>query len=155
MSKNAISIDQLKLACEHVNAMKNAGVTENLAIRTLELFADVYAKLHTGGSASPHHIRHVELRSIKARKLLEADPDLNPGDSLRVEHGTPRRAFARKVLDLHHEGKLNKTAMDKLVARYWKLAVITIDEDLCLNKVARSKMFDTPEERWAQAGIKF
>ena len=155
MSKNAISINQLMLACEHAKAMRGAGVTENLSIRTLELFADVYAKLHSGGSASPHHVRQVELWSVKARKLLETDPDLKPRDCLRVEHGTPRRALARKILELHMEGKLNRNTMNKLVARYWKLAVITIDEDLRLNKVARSRMFDTPEERWAEAGIKF
>ncbi len=44
--------------------------------------------------------------------------------------------------------------MAKLVKRYWKLAVITLEEDERLNKVARSKTFKTPEERWAAAGIK-
>ena len=57
MSKNAISIDQLKLVCRHVEEMRAAGISENLAIRTLELFADLYAKLHNGGKASPNHVR--------------------------------------------------------------------------------------------------
>ncbi len=35
------------------------------------------------------------------------------------------------------------------------LAVITLDEDQRLNKYARSPMFDTPEERWREAGIEF
>ena len=43
MIKNRISIEHLKLACRHVQELIAAGVSENLAIRTLELFADVYA----------------------------------------------------------------------------------------------------------------
>ena len=35
------------------------------------------------------------------------------------------------------------------------LAGITLDEDQRLNKYARSPMFDTPEERWREAGIEF
>jgi hypothetical protein len=38
--------------------------------------------------------------------------------------------------------------MAKLVKRYWKLAVITLEEDNRLNKVARSRAFKTPEARW-------
>jgi hypothetical protein len=45
--------------------------------------------------------------------------------------------------------------MAKLVERYWKLAVISLEEDKRLNKVARSKAFKTPEDRWAAAGIEF
>ncbi len=45
--------------------------------------------------------------------------------------------------------------MQRLVERYWKLAVITLEEDQRLNKVARSKMYDTPEKRWSAAGINF
>lgn len=155
MSKNAVTIDQLTLACRHVEEMKAAGVTENLAIRTLETFADVYAKLYKGGTASPHHVDQVKLWSIDATRLRKAEPDLKPKDHLRVEHGTPRRAFARKVLDLHECGKLNEKTMNRLVERYWKLAVITIAEDQRLNKIARDKMLNTPEERWDAARIKF
>lgn len=155
VSKNAITIAQLELACRHVGEMIAAGVTENLAIRTLELFADVYAKLHTGGNASPHHVDQVKLWSIEARKLRDTTPRLKPRDNFRVEHGTPRREFARKVLELYRKDELNTTTMIGLVDRYWKLSVITLNEDQRLNKVARSKMFDTPEERWKRAGIKF
>jgi hypothetical protein len=34
-------------------------------------------------------------------------------------------------------------------------AVITIDEDVRLNKVARCKSFESPAERWAAVGIEF
>jgi hypothetical protein len=154
-SKNLVTIEHLSLACKHVCEMRAIGVTENSAIRTLELFADVYAKLHMGGSATPHHVGQVKLWSIKAREIRASIPDAKPRDHYRVEHGTPRRSFARQVLELYHQKKLNKEAMAKLVEQYWKLAVITLEEDRNLNKVARSKAFDTPEERWAAAGIEF
>jgi N-glycosylase/DNA lyase len=45
--------------------------------------------------------------------------------------------------------------MNTLVKRDYKLAVITVDEDRRLNRIARSKTFDAPEKRWAAAGISF
>ena len=127
----------------------------DLAIRTLELFADVYAKLLTGGSATPHHISQVKLWSHAALQRKAANPEAKPRDHFRVEHGTPRRAFARKVMELYRAEVLSEQTMDVLVNQLWKLAVITIDEDAKLNKVARSHAFETPEERWAAAGISF
>jgi hypothetical protein len=135
--------------------MISAGVTENLAIRTLELFADVYAKFHVIGNTSPHSVRQVKLWSVKARALLTATPDAKPRDYLRVEHGTPRRGFARKLLALYQKNELTAATMVELVDRDYRLAVITLEEDQYLNRIARSKMFDTPEERWAAAGIEF
>jgi len=155
MSKNKITITQLEISCRHVQEMQAADVTENFAIRTLELFADVYAKVLMGGSVIPHHVSKVELWSVEALKLRKEKPDSKPKELFRVEHGTPRRAFARKVFDLYLENNLNEQSMQSLVHKYWKLAVITIPEDQRLNKVSRSKMFDTPEERWATAEIKF
>jgi len=156
-SKNTITIAQLELACRHVKEMIDADVTENLAIRSLELFADVYAKLLTGGNASPHHVDQVksELWSVEARRERDANPNAKPKDHFRVEQGTPRRGFARKVLNLYENVNLNEESMQELVEQYWKLAVITLEEDRNLNKVARSKIFDTPQKRWAEAGIKF
>jgi len=155
VSKNAVTIEHLELACRHVKEMIEAGVTENLAIRTLELFTDVYAKLRIGGSATPHHVDQVTLWSVKARHLRDALPDAKPMTYFRVEHGTPRRGFARKVLALHEKNRLTERTMANLVKRDYRLAVITLDEDRALNKIARSKCFDTPEERWAAAGIQF
>ena len=154
-SKNAITVEQLILACRHVEEMQNIGVSENLAIRTLELFADFYAKLLMGGSPTPHHVAQVNLWSKEAKKKLKAVPDAVPRDCFRVEHGTPRREFARMVMELYQKDNLSERSMKRLVTRYWKLAVITLEEDRKLNKVARSKKFDTPEERWAEAKIKF
>jgi hypothetical protein len=57
---------------------------------------------------------------------------------------------------LNHANKLNARTMNNLVKRYWKLAVITLEEDARLTKAApRATMFDTPELRWAAAGIVF
>jgi hypothetical protein len=154
-SKNAITIEQLKLACRHVQEMIDSGVTENLAIRTLELFADVYAKLIVVGNASPHQVDQVKLWSIKARELRKTKPDAKPKDCFRVEHGTPRRGFARKLRLLFQKDELTEATMVELVKRDYRLAVITLEEDQRLNKIARSKPFDTPEERWENADIKF
>src|SRR5580658_7191439 len=110
MSKNKLSIEHLALACKHVIEMRALGVTENLAIRTLELFADVYAKMALGGSATPHHVRQVPLSqwSIEARTHRIQYPDAPPRNYLRVEHGTPRRAFARDVMKLYESGTLDE-----------------------------------------------
>jgi hypothetical protein len=155
VSKNQPTIEQLRIACRHVNELREAGVSENLAIRTLELFADVYAKLLTGGSATPHHVSQVRLWSAAALRIKNANPSAKPREHFRVEHGTPRRDFARKVMELHRKTALTEQTMDVLVNQFWKLAVITIDEDAELNRVARSQAFATPEERWAAAKIEF
>lgn len=155
ISKNQPTIKQLQVACRHVDELMAVNVTENHAIRTLELFTDVYAKLLNGGSATPHHVDQVKLWSIAARKWRRLHPKTKPGRYLRVEHGTPRRGFARKVLEIYRRGTLSRKTMDKLVRKYWKLAVITSNEDKRLNKLARSKMYKTPEDRWLAAGIRF
>jgi len=72
-----------------------------------------------------------------------------------VEHGAPRRPFARRIVNLYRKGELNQEALNELVNRHWRLAVVTLEEDRRLNKLARSRMFDGPEERWAAAGIQF
>lgn len=155
MSKNKITIDQLRLACRHVGEMQKQGVTENLAIRTLELFANIYAKLSMGGRPSPDHVSHYTLWSREARRLKKKKSNGKPKDMFRVEHGTPRRAFARMVLDLYNKDRLNEKAMLKIVEDHWRVAVVTLKEDQRLNKIARSTVFPTPEERWAKSGIRF
>ena len=155
VSKNKPTIGHLEIACRHIKELTAAGVTENHAIRILELFADVYAKLLKGGSATPHHVRHVDKWSMAARKWFDANPSVKPGNYLRVEHGTPRRAFAKKVMRLYEDGNLTEATMADLVRNSWKLAVITVEEDAALNKTARSKSFSSPCERWRLAGIRF
>lgn len=129
-------------------------MTENLAIRTLELLADLYAKTHSGGKASVYHVKEVpteqwSLAAIRAGKRKRNAP---PGSYLRVEHGTPRRDFARRVLALYKKRRLTEQTMRSLVRRYWKLAVITHEED---RRLKRRDKFASPTRRWAAAGIRF
>ncbi len=152
MSKNQPTIKQLNLACRHIDEMVADGVTMNHAVRLLELFSDVYANLLNGGSATPYSAKQISLWSVAAKKVKSAKKF---GDHVRVEHGTPMRAFALMVLDLYRKNKLSKREMDRLVRRYWKLAVITLEEDRRLSKIARSKMYETPDLRWKAAGIEF
>ena len=157
MSKNRITIEQLNLVCRHYAELRAAGITENLGIRMVEHFADVYAKLHHGGSATPHHVEQVPRQqwSKAAIAFREQNPELPPRGHLVVEHGTPRRALARLVLDLHMQGRLDAASMDALVRQNWRLAVLTVAEDAALNRAFRSKLFDKPEDRWKAAGIEF
>jgi hypothetical protein len=157
LSKNRITIEQLKLACKHFDEMRAEGVSENLAIRTLEMFADFYAKLALGGTANPHYAHDVPKSqwSVEARNLDKQYPGSAPRDRFRVEHGTPKRSFARAVVDLYRRNELTEQAMLNLATNCWKLAVITLDEDRRLNKMARSRAAPSPDERWRAAGIAF
>lgn len=91
---------------------------------------------------------HVQLWSVAA--LREKDPRQRI-----VEHGTPRRDFARLIVFRHYvDGKLTEQALNALMDTYYKVAVITKEEDRRLNQLKlRSKMMSTPEARWAAAKI--
>jgi hypothetical protein len=153
LSKNQITFEQIQLACGHVLELNAAGVTSNIAIRTLELMIDVYGKLYHGGKATPHHVSHIKQWSIAARKAIVNHPGRPAKEFLRVEHGTPRRALATLVLKHHADNSLDKNLLNDFMARYWKLAVLTLEEDERLNRLVRSKMSDTPEQRWALVNI--
>ncbi len=68
MSKNAITIEQLNIACRHVVELMEAGMTENLAIRSLELFANAYAKYRVLRHVNPDHADQYALWSKAAKK---------------------------------------------------------------------------------------
>ena len=155
MSKNAVTLKQLKLACRHVIELMAAGMSENHAIRSLELFANGYAKLRVVGTLAPDHARQYTLWSISARRAKKAHPKKASGSHLRVEHGTPRRQFARLVLDGYKKGRLSEKWMNRLCNKRWEVAVITTDEDRRLSKVSRSALFPTPRRRWEAAKIRF
>ena len=154
MSKNTITLPQIEAACRHVAELLSLGMTENLAIRNLELFANVYAKHRIIGSTSPDHVTQFSLWSQAALAHRANEGELG-GRFLRVEHGTPRRQFARLILKAFHEGALTQDWLNILCDQRWKVAVITLDEDRLLNSMARSKLYDSPEERWQDAGIIF
>ena len=73
---------------------------------------------------------------------------------MRVEHGTPRRKFAKIVLEAFRASQLDESWMNKHCGELWKVAVITHEEDSKLNKL-RKLEFNTPNERWAYANIEF
>jgi hypothetical protein len=99
MSKCTITVDHLKLACRHFEEMMDANVGEKAAIRTLELFADVYAKGSVMGNASLDRLKRVESWSIKAKQLQDAISVAKPEDHFQIHHGTPRRGFVREILN--------------------------------------------------------
>ncbi len=152
MSKNTITIKQLKILCRHVNELRDAGCTENIAIRPLELGANIYAKDRIMGTTNPDHADQFKLWSKAAIKAKKTNPKLKYGHYLRIEHGTPRRGFARLILEAFVHRKLTKSWMDKLCDTKWKVAVITHEEDA---RLARSKLYKSPEARWKAAKIKF
>lgn len=72
----------------------------------------------------------------------------------RKEHGSPQQAVAKIVFDLFLKGELTEDKLIELVKQYWKMAIITLEEDQKLNRIgARSKLYNLPEERWAHAEI--
>ena len=152
MSKNTISIKQLRILCRHVRELVDAGFTENIAIRPLELCANIYAKDRNMGTTNPDHADQFGLWSKAARKAKKLHPTWQYGHYLRVEHGTPKRGFARLVLEAFQDRKLTKSWMDKHCDRRWKVAVITLEED---KRLDRSKLYKSPEARWRAAKIKF
>jgi hypothetical protein len=155
MSKNALTIEQLKLACRHVLELIEAGMSENLAIRSLEIYANYYAKYRVLGKVTPDHADQYDYWSKAARKAKLANPNRPYGQYLRVEHGTPRRHFARLVLEAFKKQKLTKTWMNRVCDKRWKVAVVTHAEDKRLSEGGRSTLLETPEARWSAAKIKF
>lgn len=153
VSKNNTTIPQLKLACRHIKEMMALDMTENHAIRLLELIADVYAKVACGGRAKVWYVDDVPRIqwSLAALRWRKAHPRKRAGTNLRVEHGTPRRIFAKKVFDLCNARRLTTSTMNRLVKKCWRIAVVTHEED---RRISR-KQFKTPHERWAAAGIRF
>ena len=153
MSKNKITIEQLNVACRQFEEMLLLGVTENFAIRQLELFANAYAKFRVIGNVSPDHVNQYQLWSEAAIALSEENPNARKEGLLRVEHGTPRRQFARVIFQRWKVSNIEDSWMDETIQKLWKVAIITVEEDRKLNKSARSKMFESPFDRWRSAGI--
>lgn len=152
MSKNTLTIKQLEVLCRHVDELLDAGFTENIAIRLLELGSNIYAKDRIMGTTTPDHADQFKLWSKAAQKAKKMHPKWKYGRYLRIEHGTPRRQFARLVLKAFHDRKLTKSWMDKFCDTNWRVAIITHEEDA---RLARSKLCKSSEDRWKEAKIKF
>ena len=90
--------------------------------------------------------------SIEALAARRSDPKAK----LIIEHGTPRTVFAKMIYRLYHDGKLTEELFDTLIAKHYRLAVLTKAEDQRLNAAGlRSKMLETAEARWDQVEIRF
>lgn len=154
MNTNKPTIEQLNICCRHVDELIKAKMSKNLAIRTLELVADLYAMTIAGDKAGVWNVNKVPHNqwSLAAVRAKKQKPNANAGSYLRVEHGTPRREFAGKIRGLYQMKCLNKKTMAHRVKKYWKIAVITHIEDA---KLGRRKTFKNPQQRWYAAGIRF
>lgn len=149
------TIEQISCACRHVTELVALGLKENMAIRTLELMVNVHAKCLAGYPPAPDHADQFDLWSTAATKLKTVLPVERRG-RLRVEHGTPKRAFAKIVKKTYDDGKLNEQSLEALVERRWRVAVITVEQDARISELGlRSTVFDDPYERWRLAGIEF
>ena len=102
-------------------------------------------------SSSQIRLEDIKLWSVAALAAREA----NPKAKVIREHGTPMSAFTKIGYDRYLRDGLTKDVLDDLIAKYYRLAVITDEEDRRLKKLARSRMYDTAEARWAAAGIVF
>ena len=161
-SKNDISIEQLNMACRHYFELLVLGMTENIAIRQVLKMADIYAKMRVIGKCSVDRADEFSHWSIDALKIWKKAKSENPkakyGSYVRVEHGTPRTQFTEIVLSKYCENKLLTVAMlEELIQKKWKVAVITLEEDrrLSADGGRTNKEFKPPDERWADAGIRF
>ena len=158
ISKNNITPRQLNLVCKHVQEQIDFEITKNFAMRPLILMADVYPKLKKIGNASPDRADQFELWSKEAVKLWEQKLKEHPkppfGKYLRNEHGFTKTMFAEKVLTKYtKDGPLDEEMLAGLVEKYWRVAVITLDEDKKLDRT--NKDGKSAENRWKDAGIEF
>jgi hypothetical protein len=136
----AVTYAHIIAGCKAYDIMHDSGVPENLAIRSLRDMVNVYA-------SEVHHGREV-LVSVAGRGL--------PKSELILEHGTPRTELTRLFLKAHHEGSLTEAAAQNLMLKHWDIVHITREEDLRLNSLGlRSKLMESPLDRWKMAGIEF
>lgn len=94
-----------------------------------------------------HHGREV-LVSVAARG--------KPKSGIILEHGTPRTELTRLFLKAYHAGELTEELARDLMLKLWDVVHITREEDLRLNSLGlRSKLMESPLDRWKMAGIEF
>ncbi len=134
------SFKNLVVSFQAYQMMRDAGITDNLAIRTPFFMVNGYSTVIKTGMK--------RLVSVEARHLDKKDCIL--------EHGAPRTGFTRLFIDAWREGKLTEEYAEALVHQHFAEAIITREEDQKLTRLGfRSKLFDTPYARWKAAGIEF
>jgi hypothetical protein len=89
----AVTYAHIIAGCKAFDIMHDAGLPENLAIRSLRDMINVYA-------SEVHHGREVMV-SVAARGLSKSQ--------IILEHGTPRTELTRLFLKAYHAGELMRT----------------------------------------------
>jgi len=163
-STNEVSIEQLEMVCRHVIEQEDVQLSENYRMRLITLLADTYAKQREIGTTSPDSADMFRKWSIEAIRVWDeaSKEDKNPkygkpkyGKYVRNEHGYGKNMFARRVVQAYENagGSLTRRAMNKLVKEYWRVAVISLEEDKRLDRTNKEEL--PAEERWEKAGILF
>jgi hypothetical protein len=139
---------------EYASKARDAGADPNCYLRELMERIDgansARRGYYYGAQFNGYDKSKLELWSVFALHAVNRDPRVK----LRVEHGSPKAAFAARTLDLYTKDKLTEEVFNQELDRLYKLAVITLDEDQKLNDAGlRSKMLSSPEERWNNVGI--
>jgi hypothetical protein len=141
-------------ALEYASKARDAGADPNCYLRELMERIDGANSARRSYYVGPagYDKFKLELWSMEALRVVSKDP--NAIKQLRVEHGSPRAAYAARILDLYIKGILTEEVFYQDLDRLYKLALITLEEDLKLNAAGlRSKMLETPEARWGRVGI--
>jgi hypothetical protein len=140
-----ITYAQLITCFDCFDVMTAAGVAENLSLKVIDHVVNVYASNFHAGKPVPV--------SRAAREVLA-----NGGTKrdLILEHGTPRRALTLLLMKERRANTLTEGRAKAIMETQWAIAHITRAEDQRLrDRGLNSKALDTPQARWAAAGIEF
>jgi len=153
MSKNKITIEQLELSIKQYIELISCGMSENLARRNIMEHSDAYARYLKLKHVSPYKITNVSLISEEAKRLVDKSEYQN---KLRCEHGYPRAAFVRKLVEMYKKSnnKLNKERINRFIKEAWDVAWITKLEDKRITERGyHSKHCKTAKQRWGECEI--
>jgi hypothetical protein len=144
----------LILGLEYAAKLRESGMVQNFYTWELKHRIEAYYlgrnELYAGPNGIPYE--QIDLWSEKALESYSRKKE--DARNLVREHGAPRTPFSAMVLDLYMSGNLSEKVMNDILDLHYKLAVITKEEDKQLNAIrARSKLYPSPEERWAAASI--
>jgi hypothetical protein len=144
----------LILGLEYAAKLREAGLVQNFYVWELKHRIEAYYLGRNNLYAGPNGIPYEQIDLWSEKALEEYSNDKKAKRDLIREHGAPRTPFAIMILELYLSGDFNEKVMSEKLDLHYKLAVITKEEDRRLNAIrARSKMYPSPHERWAAAGI--
>ncbi len=125
-----------------------AGFTDNGgAIHSVERILDIlsvhvrYPHLSHGNKLKVDPAAEISVQAHKARER---------GETLRIEHVLPQRAYARKVIDLVVSDGATDEEVLRFIKENYRLVLLTEEETTKINQQNRSSI---TEDRIADAGI--